>query len=301
VSSSSYMSQFFQQHPSVMNTLGRLLMKAHLIYLDYPVNPTPRYGYGNPLHGRLLALIEENADSYEQMLSTFLDYSDFLLKIPAHPPSASYRGPYWCNGYIPALDTVSLYCLLATLNPQRYFEIGSGHSTRFARQAITDHGLATRITSIDPHPRSDIDSICDEILRVPLEALDMTKFEELEEGDVLFVDNGHRVFMNNGPTVFFLDALPRVASGVNLGFHDVFLPYDYPPEWERLYYSEQYLLAVFLLFASKRYFVQLPAYHVSKSEELFKILDLLWTSANFIGVETHGASFWLKLRSPLQE
>jgi hypothetical protein len=49
--------------------------------------------------------------------------------------------------------------MIASKRPKQYFEIGSGNSTKFARQAIRDHG-ATRIVSIDPSPRAEIDAIC---------------------------------------------------------------------------------------------------------------------------------------------
>ena len=278
-----------------MNFLGRMLMKAHLIYLDYPVDPAPRYGYGLPAHARLLELVKSGDESYRLLLESFLERSSQVRRIPPTPCSDLYTGPYWRNGYIPALDTLSLYCLIADMKPARYFEIGSGHSTRFVRQAIEDYGLSTRIISIDPEPRCDIDLICDEVIREPLQVLDIRLFQQLQKGDLLFIDDGHRVFMNNGPTVFFMDILPQLAEGVILGFHDIFLPYDYPPEWERLYYSEQYLLGVFLLFANISYRVLLPAFHVSREPGLHSILDPIWNSHNLSGAETHGVSFWIEL------
>ena len=39
-------------------------------------------------------------------------------------------------------------------------QIGSGNSTKIARKAINDQKLKTKITSIDPHPRIEIDLIC---------------------------------------------------------------------------------------------------------------------------------------------
>lgn len=54
---------------------------------------------------------------------------------------------------------------LAAGNPATYLEVGSGNSTRFARRAITVHGLRTRIVSIDPEPRAVVDELCDEVVR----------------------------------------------------------------------------------------------------------------------------------------
>lgn len=275
--------------------MGNLLMKFHLVFLDYRIDPEPRYGYGRPPHPGLAALFDEGEDIFRHLLEDFLRYSDWLLKIPLDQPSSSYRGPFWRNGYLPALDGVSLYCMMAALKPRRYFEIGSGNSTRFVRRAISDHGLDTKVTSIDPAPRSDVDEICDRVIRRPIEQLDLLTFEALEAGDLLFVDDGHRVFPSSGPSVFFMDVLPGLPAGLTVCIHDIFLPWDYPPEWERLYYSEQYLLAVMLL-AGDRVDILFPAFHVSQSPGLRSVLDPLLSHPSLAGAETHGCGFWFRIK-----
>ena len=63
------------------------------------------------------------------------------------------------NGWLPGLDSAALYAFLARTDPALYLEVGSGNSTKFARRAITDHGLRTRLVSIDPQPRAEIDAL----------------------------------------------------------------------------------------------------------------------------------------------
>ncbi len=128
--------------------------------------------------------------------------------------------------------------------PKRFVEVGSGDSTRSAsrRRSIRDHSLPTLITSIDPTPRAEIDKLCDFVIRKPLEEVELDVFDELGPGDFLFIDGSHRSFSNSDVTVAFLDVLPRLRAGVVVHFHDIFWPYDYPPEWADRYYSEQYLL-----------------------------------------------------------
>jgi hypothetical protein len=140
-----------------------------------------------------------------------------------------------------------LYSLLAQHNPRHYVEVGSGNSTKFARRAIRDHGLQTRITSIDPFPRAEIDSICDRVIREPVEHVALDTFDMLQPGDILFIDSSHRTFMNSDVTALSLDVLPRLPAGVIVEVHDITLPGDYPPQWTGRYYSEQYLLAAYLL------------------------------------------------------
>lgn len=285
------LSKFFKSRISLMNELGRLIMKAHLIFVDYPVNPRPRYGHGKPPHELLKAIIAGGDQAYEGYLNSFLDFEDLLESIPV----TSDRGPCWLNGYLPGLDAVAIYSFLTTLNASRYFEIGSGYSTEFARKAIQDHGLRTTITSIDPEPRAQIDSICDRVIRSPLEDQDLSIFNELEAGDILFVDDGHRVFTNSGPVVFFMDVLPLLREGVIVAVHDVYLPYDYPPEWERLYYSEHYLLGCYLLAGCRWLQPMFPAYYVSEDTRLSRMVADLWTGPNMSHAERHGGSFWMRI------
>jgi glycosyltransferase involved in cell wall biosynthesis/2-polyprenyl-3-methyl-5-hydroxy-6-metoxy-1,4-benzoquinol methylase/predicted nucleic acid-binding Zn-ribbon protein len=265
------------------------------ILLDYPIKPTPRYGYGKPLHPILYEIIDRTSVTYKKYLRSFLSLKEYFLKIPVRN-SKTPEEPCWFNGLLPGLDSVALYSFLYLNNPKRYFEIGSGFSTKFARRAILDHNLSTKITSIDPHPRAEIDSICDTVIRQPLEDVDLGVFDELEAGDILFVDGSHRCFMNSDVTVVFLDILPRLKSGVFVEFHDILLPYDYPPGWEEFYYSEQYLLAVYILAEGNRFNIVLPNTFISNDPELSHILNPLWDDPKMKGAERHGVSFWIETK-----
>ena len=197
---------------------------------------------------------------------------------------------------MPGLDSIALYGFLSNLNSETYVEIGSGNSTKFARRAINDQKLKTKITSIDPHPRNEIDLICDNCIRTPLEELDIELFKKLKSGDILFVDNSHRLFTNSDVGVVFLEILPILSTGVHVQFHDIFLPYDYPPQWTLRYYSEQYLLAAYLLAKGNLFEILLPNSFISNDPELSKIMLPIWTDSYFSGVETHGGSFWITMK-----
>ncbi len=120
-------------------------------------------------------------------------------------------------------------------------------TTYFARQSVKDSNLKTKIISIDPAPRRKIDAICDEVIRDGRETCDLSIFDCLEEGDILFFDGSHRSFINSDVTVFFIDILPRLKLGVFIPLHDIFLPWDYPDSFKCWYWNEQYLLAVYLM------------------------------------------------------
>ena len=264
------------------------------VFLDYEVRSVPRYGYGRPPHGKLFEILNRNRLEYARTLQRFLEFKDSLQRIPVHKPE-DVAMPYWQNGFLMGLDPVSLYSFACLKNPQTYIEIGSGNSTKFMRKAIRDHGLRTRIVSIDPDPRADVDKLCDEIRRQPLEETDLTLFESLAAGDILLVDGSHRVFMNSDVTVVFLDLLPALRPGVLVYIDDIYLPLDYPQKWASRYYSEQYLLAVLLLTGAARYEVLLPCNFVAHDPELHKVLAPLWTGALAEGVSP-GNGFWLVTR-----
>jgi hypothetical protein len=288
--------EHLEKYPLLSGCILTLLKKAHPIFLEYPVELRPRYGYGKPPHQNLHEIINRNRNVYKDYLVSFLKYKDYFTQIPKVENNRCSTKPAWINIWLPALDSVSIYGFLCLKNPHRYFEIGSGNSTKFARQAINNHNLKTRITSFDPHPRAEIDSICDKIIRQPVESVDLTIFDELEEGDILFVDNSHRTFMNSDTTVVFLDILPKLKKGVLVEFHDISLPFDYPPAWSKRYYNEQYLLAAYLLAEGTKFEIILPNAFISNDSELNKIMSPLWENPKMKGVQTHGGSFWISMK-----
>lgn len=265
------------------------------IELEYPTSSqnTPRYTPGNTNKYIEQALIK-NSDFYDTLLNSFTKYFHKLSNINANADENS-NVPYYRNLFLPGLDAVSLYCLLAEAKPNTYLEIGSGNSTKFARQAILDNNLNTRIVSIDPYPRAEVDQLCDEVIRAPLEEIQLDIFGNLEENDIVFFDGSHRCFMNSDVTALFLDIMPRLNSGVYLQIHDIFWPIDYPIEWKERYYNEQYLLGALLANGLEKYEIILPNFYISLKPELMNILEPLWTSnQNFKDVEKHGCSFWMR-------
>jgi predicted O-methyltransferase YrrM len=271
-------------------------MRGHMaehwqIDLDYPVRPKARWGYGRPPLQPVADHLERGRARYAAVLERCLVHRDRFAAI-----SADYVAedePYWQCGWLPPLDLVLLYTMVAEQRPARYVEVGSGCSTAFVRRAVDDLGLATRIISIDPQPRAEIDAVCDEVIRQPLEDIDLDRFDDLTEGDVVFVDGSHRCFSNSDATVAVLEVLPRLRHGVVIGFDDICLPHDYPPHWADRFYSEQFLLAAWLLGGGGGTEVIAPIDFVSHDEELKGIVAPLWDEAPLAGLITYGNSFWM--------
>jgi hypothetical protein len=258
-------------------------------------NPVPRYGHGHPFHQRLYDIIDAGRPRYVSLVEQFDQLRSDYLQIPLHP-GPDVLQPHWDNGWIPRLDGIALYSLLTITNPALYLEVGSGVSTRFARRAIRDHGLRTRIVSIDPHPRADCDQLCDEVIRDRLETVGVSALlDRIGPGDIFFLDGSHRSFMNSDATVLFLEILPELPLDTLVHIHDIYLPADYPPQWAHRYYTEQYPLATWLLGGSAGYEVHCPNYFISQDKELNGLLDKVWAEPAMSEDLAHGcSSFWLR-------
>lgn len=262
---------------------------------DYPYAPRVRSWDGMRGGNIYRRMLEPDTGRYREHLLSFLAYSAAFTAISADEPGDE-RQPYWNNGWLPVLDSICLSGLVTKLNPRLYVEVGSGNSTKFVRRAISDHGLRTKVVSIDPHPRAVIDELCDEVIRKELENCDLGLFADLGAEDMVFIDNSHRSFQNSDVTVFFTEILPLLKSGCHYGIHDIFLPYDYPESWLPRLYNEQYLLMAYLLGGADGDEIVLPVHHVQQTPALLAVLDPLLRHPALGGAMALGGAFWMKRR-----
>jgi len=226
-------------------------------HFDEPVFPVPKSFETADVSGILTALPE-----YRTHFDTFRD------------ATKNEVGFSFANDYFRSPDAEVFYTLIRTQKPGRIIEIGSGHSTKVARQAILDGKLNTRIVSIDPKPRAEIDSLTDECVRENVEHVEPTLFDTLQKGDMLFIDSSHEVRMGNDGAFLYSTIVPRIASGVLVQIHDVFLPYDYPLdllaktgcEW-----NEQYVVQAILILGTA-FEVIWPGYFIQRSRADFAAL-----------------------------
>ena len=269
--------------------------KFQNIFLDYKVDMRPRYGHGLPAHKGLYEIINAHRSDYELILKEALKYKEQFWIIKDSSIEKDPIKPAWNNGFLPGLDIIAIYAILAKFKPSKYIEIGSGNSTKVAYKAKKELGLTTKIISIDPMPRAEIDSLADEVHRKPFENLDFDIVDLLEENDILFVDNSHRILPNSDSMVFYMEILPRLKKGVIVHIHDIYLPYDYPQFMCDRAYSEQYGLAMYLLANPEKYKTIFPNYFVSEDKELAEILVPVWQHDSMTGVEKHGGSYWIRI------
>lgn len=269
--------------------------KKQSLFLEYKVDFKPRYGYGEPPHELLYKIINAKRNTYSEYLKKALRYESKIKEIKNINKETDVKNPGWNNGFLPGLDIIGIYTMLSELKPEKYIEIGSGNSTKVAYKAKKDNNLKTEIISIDPQPRAEIDELADVVIREPFENIDFSFISDLNENDILFIDNSHRILPNSDSMVFYLEVLPALKKGVVVHIHDIYLPYDYPQFMCDRFYSEQYGLAMYLIANPEKYEPVLPNYFISEDAELSAIINSIWDNPNLEGVEKHGGSFWLKI------
>jgi predicted O-methyltransferase YrrM len=174
--------------------------------------------------------------------------------------------------------------------PRKIIEIGSGNSTRLFRFASGEFQTNSKIISIDPFPRVEIENYAQSILKKRLEDVEKKWFyKKIEIGDFLFIDSSHEIKTGNDVVELFLNILPRLKPGVLIHIHDIFLPYEYPKEWimqNRWPWNEQYLVQA-LLQGSEEYEVLWAGHYHQKTMPHFAKHFPLWQGKD-------ASSLWLK-------
>jgi hypothetical protein len=87
-------------------------------------------------------------------------------------------------------------------------------------------------------------------VRFDARALDHDHIESiktLEANDILFVDSSHILQPEFDVDIILNRILPELRRGVIVHFHDIFLPFPYPPSWTPYRFNEQNALIPWLL------------------------------------------------------
>lgn len=189
-----------------------------------------------------------------KLLDAF-DYRDELRQFTER--SSDPNAFYYDNAYFGPGDADFYYSIIRRNKPKRIIEIGSGYSTRLACAAARANeaeapGSGARISCIEPYSNASMLSALDiDLIRTPVEQVDLDLFANLEPGDILFIDSSHMIRPEGDVLYEVQQILPRVAPGVWVHIHDIFTPRDYPPHWlidRYSFWNEQYLLEAFLAF-----------------------------------------------------
>lgn len=170
---------------------------------------------------------EDHAAFFEGSVARLRDFClPFREEYAAWPQDRSY------NGWFEAGDLELYYAVIRSLKPKRIFEIGSGFSTHAAIDACARNGLG-QIVCIDPKPRADL-PVEVQVLKMPVEEVPLSTFDDLESGDLVFIDSSHSA----EETLYHCLLLERLASGVVVQHHDCVYPHAarFPEETLLMHY-----------------------------------------------------------------
>lgn len=159
---------------------------------------------------------------------------------------------YWYdNPNFPLADAVALMAFMGSCRPRRYIELGCGYSSLAAADVAVD----VEMTFIDPKPKRFVDLRdklqVGELLEAYCQDVPLTRFEALDEGDILFIDSSHVAKTGSDVVYYLFHILPALRPGVIVHIHDIFWPFEYPEAWITGYnrsWNEAYLLRAFLQF-----------------------------------------------------
>lgn len=247
-----------------------------------------------------LAGIEYDLETMKKELQTLLSryYGEFSM-FPAFEQLRKKFGP----GFTPA-DALMLYMMNRQLKPKRYIEVGSGLSTYYCNLAAeknASEGYPLQMTCIEPHPYKKLFTLPGiQVIPKEVQDVELSSFQQLEAGDVLFIDSTHVLSIDGDVPYLYLEVLPSLKVGVTIHIHDVPFPYNipYPPKlwifgqtWP-MFWNEAMVLQAFLCFNNQ--------FEITMSMPLIRYFDepfLKQTIPNYETVEQTPNTFssiWLK-------
>ena len=154
-------------------------------------------------------------------------------------------------GYGP-IEAQFLFCFAGRQKPQKVIQIGAGASTAVMLHAFEVVGHRAEIICIDPFPTAYLKSAAVEkqitLIEKPCQAVEISLYESLGEGDLLFIDSTHTVKPGSEVNLLILEVLQRLRTGCHVHFHDIYFPYDYSSSTLNsiFFWNETALLLAFL-------------------------------------------------------
>lgn len=201
-----------------------------------------------------------------------------------------YKNPSLSNG-----DAVALHCILRMIKPKKIIEVGSGFSSALILDT-NEYCLNSEMQCyfVEPYPKL-LKSLCkstDNILlqECGLQDIELDFFDQLESGDILFIDSTHVSKVGSDVNYLFFEILPRLKKGVYIHLHDIFYPFEYPEEWimeKGMIWNELYLLRAFLQ-NNKDYSIEF-FHNMMEQKHMDQFMEK-WP----LDEKPHGGSIWLR-------
>ncbi len=209
-----------------------------------------------------------DTDRARNQLPAMAYFGGLDLRAAAQLELAAELGPRWSefarswrryhpdNRMYGPSDGAVYYSILRTVQPRRVIEVGSGFSSAAALDLRDELELDLDLTFVEPYPErllgllEEADRTNTTLYRSAVQDVPLAIYDELEAGDILFIDSTHVSKAGSDVNWLFFHVLPRLRPGVVVHLHDIFYPFEYPDAWlsERRSWDESYLLRAFLSF-----------------------------------------------------
>lgn len=191
---------------------------------------------------------------------------------------------YYDNPSFKEPDAVILYSVIRHLKPQKIIEIGSGFTSalmldineKFFNETID-------LTFIEPYPELLLSLLREEdkaglkLISEKTQNIDIKLFDNLNAGDLLFIDSTHVSKTGSDVNTIFFEILPTLKPGVIIHFHDVVFPFEYPEEWvfntngrwKGFSWNESFILRAYLMFNEQFRIYFFGSYMVNGNMDFF--------------------------------
>jgi predicted O-methyltransferase YrrM len=222
------------------------------------------------------------------------DLNHFYAEMPFKSEKQDDVRYYFENDFFCYSDGILLYSLIRYLKPKKIIEIGSGFSS--AVMLDTNElffNSEIELTFIEPYPERLYNAIKENdkksttIIVSEVQQVSLEKFEELNAGDVLFIDSSHVVKTGSDVCFILFEILPILKGGVIIHFHDIFYPFEYLKEWvvEGRNWNEDYFLKAFLMYNTAFQIILFPDYLHKMHSKIYNQMPLCYKNT--------GGSLWI--------
>lgn len=175
------------------------------------------------------------------------------------PASQGAGWRYYQNNQVfnPA-DGLALHFFMRHFKPRRIIEVGSGFSSAVmldTRDKFLNGDV--QLQFVEPYPDrllallNEDDVKSGHLKQQFVQEVDLSVFQQLQAGDLLFIDSSHVSKPASDFNYLLFHVLPRLAAGTYIHFHDLHWPFEYPKEWilgwDYFGWNEIYVVRAFLM------------------------------------------------------
>jgi hypothetical protein len=202
------------------------------------------------------------------------------------------------------IESEALHGIIRAIQPSLVIQVGCGLATHCMLSASALNERPTEIVCIEPYPNEGLKNAPVELVGSPVQAVPPELFSRLGRDDILFVDSTHVVQVGSDVNYLVLEILPRLAPGVIIHFHDIYLPYDYPRRFleQVVFPLETSLVRAFMIDnPAVRMLACMSLLHYDRPDALRRIFPDYDPQANENGLATDGggrhfpSSLWLQM------